>query len=253
MIKVHVEWGKQALLGKANTAIIVDCLSFSTALNVACENGARVYPFPLSSKAGKFAKLVDAKVVGKRAELGLSLSPPSLAKLDANDQVVLPSPNGSNLSLFANHDLVLCAALRNASAAATLASSTGGDVIIAAAGERWQTDGSLRPAIEDWIAAGAIASCFSVAELTSEAKHAVSAFNVVKGELAETLASSVSGTELAERGFVQDVEWAAQLNVSTCVPKLNRLSSTYEDIGLHASDLPNADILQRQIVSYSKA
>ncbi|MFT6659959.1 2-phosphosulfolactate phosphatase [Maritalea sp.] len=252
MAQVHVEWGERALDHAAQTAIIVDCLSFSSALSVACARGAIVYPFGLRDAAKRFAQLMDLQIVGKRKEKGLSLSPPSLDQLEQGAKIVLPSPNGSNLTLFAKQKYVLGGTLRNAKAVANSAQSLGGDIIIVAAGERWYTDGSLRPAFEDWVAAGAIASYFGAGfELSAEAKLAVSSFHSVKDNLLESLTDCQSGQELASHGFTDDVEWAAQLNVADTVPTLRRQAQTYEDIGLTVDDVPSPEVLNMPVCFYA--
>ncbi|MCZ4270980.1 2-phosphosulfolactate phosphatase [Maritalea porphyrae] len=251
MARVHVEWGERALDADAQTAVIVDCLSFSSALSVACSRGATVYPFGLRDGAKRFAQLLDLQIVGKRKGQGLSLSPPSLNQLTEGQRIVLPSPNGSNLTLFARQKHVLSGALRNAKSVTEVAQRLGENVIIVAAGERWQTDGTLRPAFEDWVAAGAIASYFSDGwDLSAEAKLAVASFQSLAGNLYDSLADCLSGKELIERGFVEDVEWAAKLDVSDVVPTLMREARTYREIGLNGNDVPSETVLDMQVCRY---
>jgi 2-phosphosulfolactate phosphatase len=57
-----------------------------------------------------------------------------------------------------------------------------------------------------------------------EAAAAMAAFESAQNTLRETLEACSSGRELVERGFGQDVELAAQLNVSAHVPKLEKKS-----------------------------
>lgn len=251
MAKIHVEWGMRALDHSADVAIIVDCLSFSSALNVACSRGAIVYPFSLRDGAKLMAEKMGIEVVGKRNESALSLSPLSLNTLNLGDQIILPSPNGSNLSLFASQKTVLCGALRNARAVAAAAATSGDNVIIVAAGERWQSDGSLRPALEDWLAAGAIASYFPPDSLSIEAKAAVQSFNATRDELLSALNECESGQELIGRGFAQDVDWAAKLNANSAVPKLSTKLETYADLGLTTQDVANENVLKKQVRYYS--
>ncbi len=84
------------------------------------------------------------------------------------------------------------------------------------AGERWP-DGSLRPAIEDWLGAGAILRALSGSR-SPEASAAVAMFEACAGRLDELLRGSVSGLELIERGYPADVELAHALAVSDSVP-----------------------------------
>ena len=86
------------------------------------------------------------------------------------------------------------------------------------AGEQ-SPDGSLRPAIEDLIGAGAILTQLS-GRRSPEANIATGAFEHVEDHLLEQLLLSSSGRELVERGFERDVELSAELNVSGLVAVL---------------------------------
>jgi 2-phosphosulfolactate phosphatase len=110
--------------------------------------------------------------------------------------------------------------MRNATAVANQAMNAVGDGTLAVipAGESWEV-GSLRPAIEDLIGAGAIISALT-GSLSSEAVVARDVFEASRGDLFDRMMSSVSGVELCERGFQQDVEIATHLDVSTCAPIL---------------------------------
>jgi 2-phosphosulfolactate phosphatase len=108
--------------------------------------------------------------------------------------------------------------LRNARAVARAAQAIGGRISVIAAGERWP-DGSLRPAIEDWIGAGAIIAYLTGAR-SPEAEVAHRVFLQAQPDLAWYLTQSSSGRELIGRGFAEDVKIAAELNVSDCVPLL---------------------------------
>jgi 2-phosphosulfolactate phosphatase len=89
---------------------------------------------------------------------------------------------------------------------------------VIAAGERWP-DGSLRMAVEDLVGAGAIVH-YLAGRKSPEAVVAEAAFVRVKQGLVGWLAQCSSGKELVERGFSGDVELAATLDVSKCVPVL---------------------------------
>ena len=147
-------------------------------------------------------------------------SAPTLQDIPDGTRLVLPSPNGSHLSFAAKEKTVFAGCLRNAGAVAMQAMNTVGDGTLAVvpAGERWE-DGSLRPAIEDLIGAGAIISELT-GSLSPEAVVARDVFNSARPDLVARLMDSVSGVELRERGFPQDVDIAATLNVSTCAPVL---------------------------------
>lgn len=226
-MRVISEWGLsgvKALFDRADAFVVVDVLSFSTCVDVACSNGAQVFPFPIDDReaAAEEADRRNAELAGKRSDktARFSLSAPTLQEIPDGTRLVLPSPNGSHISFAAKEKTVFAGCLRNASAVAKKAMNTVGDGTLAVipAGERWK-DGSLRPAIEDLIGAGAI-----ISELTGsfspEAIVARDAFYSARPDLIDRLTGSVSGIELCGRGFPQDVEIAASLNVSACAPIL---------------------------------
>lgn len=201
--------------------VIVDVLSFSTCVEIAVSRGATVYPYRWKDETAlDYAKSVQAELAGfKRQRNRLSLSPSSLLHLASGHQLVLPSPNGATLSLETGSAITIAACLRNAQAVADYVQSLQIDVAVIPAGEQWP-DGSLRPAVEDWLGAGAVLSYLTGA-FSPEAEAAVAAFQSCP-DLQQTLRQSGSGQELIERGFPADVELASQLNVSSCVPVLRQ-------------------------------
>jgi len=221
------EWGMaglETLRGRASVLIIVDVLSFSTAVDVAVSRGAAVFPFPYGDKAAAQAAAdrVGAVLAQPRQAAGgqLSLSPVSLLAVFAGTKLMLPSPNGSRLSLAGGGTPVMAGCLRNAAAVAGAAREMagGGTVGIVPAGERWP-DGSLRPAIEDLLGAGAVIHHLALT-CSPEAQVARDAFRSAGDGLPRLVQASVSGCELVERGFHRDVEIAVERDVSSCVPLL---------------------------------
>jgi 2-phosphosulfolactate phosphatase len=88
-----------------------------------------------------------------------------------------------------------------------------------AAGERWGA-GTLRPALEDLIGAGAIVDALGPATQRSvDAEVAAQAFVPARPELLRYLLECQSARELVELGFRDDVELAARLNVSDRAPR----------------------------------
>lgn len=164
-------------------------------------------------------------LAGPRSGTGLSLSPASIRRAEGVRCLVLPSPNGATLSAeLAEHGAVVAGCLRNAAAVARACAAhleRGNDAIVAvvAAGERWLDD-SLRPAWEDVWGAGAILDALDRDDLaTPEASAARDAFRAASAR-GLPLAGLVSGRELIDRGFDEDVVIAAELDASTSVPRL---------------------------------
>jgi len=215
---LRLEWGLAGLRALSGTVVIVDVLSFSTAVDVAVSRGASVLPFRWrDATAAAFAAAHGAILAGDRRGGGFSLSPASLQSIEPGTSLVLPSPNGATLSLSGGPS-VWTACLRNCRAVAQEVRRRGPPVAVIPAGEQWP-DGSLRPCLEDLLGAGAL-----LAELpgclSPEAELAVAAFERMRPRLVEVLAGSVSGRELAGRGFPQDVELAAEYAVSRAAPVL---------------------------------
>lgn len=220
---VRCEWGLKAVEALApisDVIVIVDILSFSTAIEIATSRGAHVFPYRWKDEsAHEYAKSIGAELADTSRTAGRwSLSPASLTTIPKNTKLVLPSPNGSTLSLATGNTPTLAGSLRNAKAIANACGNFGKRISIVAAGEKW-ADGSLRPAIEDWIGAGAIIN-FLEGSFSPEAEAAKDAFLSAKDALAEKLRRCSSGKELIERGFESDVDFAGQLNVSASVSVL---------------------------------
>jgi 2-phosphosulfolactate phosphatase len=221
---VRCEWGAHGIttLGPdSDVMIIVDVLSFSTCVDVAIGNGALVYPYRSHDQSAEhFAAARHALLAHARQHdpTRYSLSPASLRAIPAGTRLVLPSPNGATLSQATGSIPTMAGCLRNARAVAHRAQLIGRRISIIPAGERW-SDGSLRPAIEDWLGAGAIIAHLSGTR-SPEAELACRAFQHAQPDLAWYLNECGSGRELCERGFPEDVEIAAGLNVSDSVPLL---------------------------------
>ncbi|MDO8294880.1 MAG: 2-phosphosulfolactate phosphatase [Caulobacter sp.] len=224
---IRCEWGLkgiEALRPRGSVLVIVDVLSFSTAVDIAVGRRASIYPFPLGDHeaAKAAAEKVGAMVAApKRAAGGqFSLSPASLRDLNPGDRLLLPSPNGSRLSLACGDTPVLAGCLRNAKAVAAKARALAGqgDIGLIPAGERWPDD-SLRPAIEDLIGAGAIIEALE-GEMTAEARLARDAWRSARGDLDALIGDCLSGRELIERGFEIDVKLALEREASAVAPVL---------------------------------
>ena len=141
-----VEWGEdgaRALAEQADVFVVVDVLSFTTCVEVACARGLEVIPCRFKDeRAGVIAGRNEAELAGPRGEARYSLSPASFTDAPAGTRVVLPSPNGAATTLAIERAPVLAGCLRNAKAVARHAAALGGRIAVIAAGERWP-DGGL--------------------------------------------------------------------------------------------------------------
>ncbi|HJT90031.1 MAG TPA: hypothetical protein VJ732_19305 [Bryobacteraceae bacterium] len=95
--------GVGALRDRVGVLLIVDVLSFSTAVDVAVSRGAKIYPFPYGDEVAALAaaESIGAVLAHPRGAAGgpFSLSPASLLAVSAGTKLLLPSPNGARLSL----------------------------------------------------------------------------------------------------------------------------------------------------------
>ncbi len=229
---VRFEWGPAGAARAASPGgalVVVDVLSFTTSVSVAVERGTAVHPAPWrDARADRLARDAGAVLaVGRREttpEHPWSLSPAALRAAPAPPRLVLPSPNGSAIAAAAR-GVVVAACLRNAGAVAAWLGQRYGDlsspVTVVAAGERWP-DGSLRPALEDLLGAGAVLSALARAgasPLSPEAAAARNGFEATQS-VPDAVRCCASGVELAARGFPQDVEVAVELDVCRVVPVL---------------------------------
>ncbi|WP_280186398.1 2-phosphosulfolactate phosphatase [Nocardia gipuzkoensis] len=171
---VGLEWGSagaMALGPGSACVVVVDVLSFTTSVSVAVEAGTRVLPYPWrDGGAAEFAARRGAALaVGRRAvseRQPWSLSPAALRAAPVAVRLVLPSPNGSAIAAAVSGVPVVAACLRNAGAVARWIVAQGWGtaqrpVAVIAAGEHWPGRDVLRPAVEDWLGAGAVAAALA--------------------------------------------------------------------------------------------
>lgn len=238
--RVRFERGEHGALGLLNrrppdveVAIVVDVLSFSTAVDVAVARDAQILPsrFKALEESAQLAKLYDAHLAVPRAqrspESPYTLSPSTLDALPLGARLVLPSPNGARC-VRAVYDrrvpVVVVGCLRNATAVAAFARSRAGargSIAVIAAGERW-SDGTLRPALEDDLGAGAILAALAPHDVSTspEAHAAAQLFAALRDGLDAAVRDSVTGRELTESGYGDDVDRALEVDVSARVPTL---------------------------------
>lgn len=218
------EWGAAgvAALAAADVTIVVDVFSFTTCVDIAVSRGAAILPYRWAdATAADFANAHGAELAGKRRHTRYSLAPSCYQDVEPGLRCVLPSPNGAEVTLAAvgAAPVILAGSLRNARAIAAAAAEIGGIFNVIPAGERWR-DGSLRPALEDLIGAGAILRHLPGSR-SPEADAAVAAFERYRDCLVETLDRCGSGRELHERGHTRDKELAGALDASACVPRFD--------------------------------
>ncbi|MEU7516249.1 2-phosphosulfolactate phosphatase [Streptomyces sp. NPDC042898] len=229
-------WGPveaRALAPAAACVVVVDVLSFTTAVGVAVEGGAAVHPYRWrDATAVAYARERDAVLAVGRSEATeahpWTLSPAALRAAPMPRRLVLPSPNGSTIAAEAAERgaTVIAASLRNATAVARLLTDRGygsadRPLAVIASGERWP-DGSLRPALEDLLGAGAVLAALARTGRgtpTPEATAAATLWAATEDPVA-ALHGCDSGRELYEYGFPQDVAVAAEIDSSTAVPVL---------------------------------
>ena len=214
-----------------------------------------------AGSAAEFARSHRAELaVGRRAVSAArpwSLSPAALRRAPFVPRLVLPSPNGSAICAAAGAGIgggaaaatdggaaaatdggagagaatVITGCLRNAAAVGRFLRGSPGPVTVIAAGERWP-DGSLRPALEDLLGAGAIlaalrgpgAAAFSSAACSpaacSPAAEAARACFEATADVAAAVSGCASGCELIEGGFGDDVAIAVETDACRLVPVL---------------------------------
>jgi 2-phosphosulfolactate phosphatase len=216
------EWGPTAVaaLAPADVTIVVDVFSFTTCVDVATSRGAVILPYPWNDpSAAEFAAAHGAELAGRRGKARYSLAPESYLEAPAGLRCVLPSPNGAQVTLLAakTSPVVFAGCLRNARAVAAAAARAGSSFNVVPAGERWP-DGTLRPALEDWLGAGAILHHLPGVR-SPEAEAAVTLFDRYRESLIDVLARCASGREMEGRGNVRDKRIAGQLDVSDCAPR----------------------------------
>ncbi|WP_328935115.1 MULTISPECIES: 2-phosphosulfolactate phosphatase [unclassified Streptomyces] len=242
---IRFEWGPAGagrLAREAACLVVVDVLSFTTAVSVAVQQGIRVLPFwlpdgfaaPAERAAAAKAAAVYARQCGARlavprhavtSDSPWSLSPAHLRRAPFAARLVLPSPNSAAIAAAAPPRVrVVAACLRNILAVGDWLTAHGygtpnRPVAVIAAGEQWP-DGSLRPALEDLLGAGALICDLhaqGAGPMSVEAAAAKAAYEGT-ADLRRAVAGCASGRELAATGFVEDVAIATEEDVSTVVP-----------------------------------
>jgi 2-phosphosulfolactate phosphatase len=232
----RVEWGVRGAreaASRGDITIIVDVLSFSSTVVTAASYGAIIFPHPKNETVQAFAEKVQAKLIIGRAEAAVigkpTLSPVSFEPLHAGLNYVLSSINGAVCSWTASQaHTLLIGCLLNAHSVAAVANQlqleTGSIISVIPCGEQWidfnEGENQLRPAIEDYLGAGAILSQLKGTP-SPEAEVCIQAFRNSEHRLVQLIWDCGSGRELRELGFEADVIHCSLLNAFETVPILN--------------------------------
>jgi 2-phosphosulfolactate phosphatase len=230
-----VEWGRRGAreaADRGDIVVIVDVLSFSSTVITALRNGAHIYPYPRSLDGKKYAKEIGAEFILGRAEAAKigkpTLSPVSFGQNHRDRKYVLTSINGAFCTWIASRvPALLIGSFLNAESVAVAANQiqkqTGSNITVIPCGEQWgevkEHEDSLRPAIEDYLGAGAIVS-FLEGKKSPEAELCMTSFLHTRVNLDELIWDCGSGRELRARGFEADVTHCSRLNVYQTVPIL---------------------------------
>lgn len=225
--------GVEEASARGDIIVIVDVLSFSSTVTTAVHHGATIYPFPRVGDIETFGKAVDAEVLLGRKE-AREARKPSLSAPSFRDEsyrgkkFVLSSLNGATCAKASEKvPALLVGCLLNASAVAHIANeiqkTTGANITVIACGERWRggvgDHRELRPAIEDYLGAGAILSKLTGTK-SPEARLCVAAFENTKPDLTELIWECASGRELRDMDFEEDARYPSELDLLDEVPIL---------------------------------
>jgi 2-phosphosulfolactate phosphatase len=233
----RVEWGPRGAREAAergDVIIVIDVLSFSSTVVTAVHHGAVIYPYPVykDGKEQEYASKVGAELIFGRAE-SIKLGNPTLSPVTFNQnhmgkKYVLCSLNGALCSWVGSKvPSLLIGSLLNASAVASyvnqLQAQTGTAITIIPCGEQWDhvqnRENNIRPAIEDYLGAGAVLSKLNGVK-SPEAELCASAFKSVEAKIPDLIWDCGSGRELRVRGHEKDVAHASRVDAFQTVPIL---------------------------------
>ena len=220
---LRFEWGPhgvEMLAPVSDAVVIVDVLTFSTAVVIAAARGAAVFPYRWNdATAAEYAESRDALLASPagrrprtRSLLARSWPCRKAAASSFRHRTAPPcrSPPARRPPSRAASAMPARQPRPLVSAAPRIA--------VIACGERWPS-GDLRPSLEDHIGAGAILAHLD-GNASPEGAAAVSVFEAARSRLPETMRACVSGKELIDWGFEDDVAVAAELNRDEVAPRL---------------------------------
>lgn len=232
-----MEWGRRGAreaADRGDIVIIVDVLSFSSTVVSALNKGAIIYPYPPNLDGKQYAESIGAEFILGRAEAARldkpTLSPVSFNQEHNRKKYVITSLNGSFCTWIASKvPALLVGSLLNARSVADAANliqkQTKANITVIPCGEQWEDyklhEDTLRPAMEDYLGAGAVLS-YLAGNKSPEAELCATSFLQAKQNINEFIWDCGSGRELREKGFDSDVTHCSRLNVYQTVPVLCR-------------------------------
>ncbi|OCA87524.1 2-phosphosulfolactate phosphatase [Bacillus sp. FJAT-27225] len=232
---IRVEWGRKGArdaAGRGDIVIVVDVLSFSSTVVTALHHGCSIYPYPPHLDGKLYAEKIGGEYILGRAEAAkisrATLSPVSFNSTHKGRKFVLTSLNGAFCTWVAEQvPALLIGSFLNLSSVAKVANNikqeTRSAITVIPCGEQWndsrEHEDSLRPSIEDYLAAGAIVSLLE-GEKSPEALVCEGAYSQQRDNISNLIWESGSGRELREKGFEADVTHCSRIDVYTEVPLL---------------------------------
>ncbi|WP_328314839.1 2-phosphosulfolactate phosphatase [Streptomyces sp. NBC_00442] len=234
--QVHLEWGVAgaALAAERGDAVaVVDVLSFSTTMSIACArtfaclvySGAEIAGMGGPEAAGALLRARPLSKKRSTAPGAVSLSPASILRAEPGQRVLFTSLNGAAVvSAAAAAPALVVAGPRNAATAARVLAGLLDDgharrVTVVACGEQWSSvspgTAGVRPGVEDWLGAGLICRELRALGLllSTEARIAAGAW-----ASPDDLRECVSARELVAAGFTEDVDLALAVDADATVP-----------------------------------
>lgn len=233
--------GIEELVPNAQHIVIVDTLELGPAIDIVAAKSAFLFPWCDQRESPEdYAKKRRAILAKQNRDVVPSLSPKSLQSVKKGDRVVLPAAavgpliqrsleiiSQKSTLTVSSQDLLrrdeyslALACFRNAAAVSAWLSERSGRVAVIAAGESHE-NGERRPALADYLGAGAIVAGLS-GKFTQEAEAAKCAFvEAINTDLKKNIAASKAGAELIQAGFIDDFSLALELDISESVPLLD--------------------------------
>lgn len=212
-------------------AIVIDVLRATTTIAQALDEGASsIIPVASIDAARMIAhERNNALLCGERSGIKpdgfhFGNSPYEYTQSHvANRDIVLTTTNGTRaLQMCTDAHAIYTASITNTNAIVDTLSSSTHDIMLVCSG----TD--RKPSLEDCICAGLIAEKLSSSHTLDDSarlmSHAAQGAIASHHDLQSAIASTYHAKRLLDLGFSRDVEFAAQLGTSTCVPMFDPIT-----------------------------